>query len=316
MTTFPVQSSRRTTQLPLPAQRPPPPDDHYDLYPAFPLPQGSIQRGYDALASALTGARQVMLDGFAGVAWEEVRMHLDAAFRRVGRVPTWQDAESALKPEAEVNAFTTPFLGSNDPLFGTRATVTLLEFFQEGALAALQPDLSADLSVIYGCGAALTAWPEATLVYLDLPKNELQFRARAGQPTNLGVAPDSPKAAYKRSYFVDWPVLGAHKAALLPRIDLMVDAQRTDDPTFTSGKLLRGGLEAASLTVFRVRPWFEPGPWGGQWIKARVPELPQDVPNYAWSFELIVPENGLLFESDGLLLEVSFDGCVALTALG
>jgi hypothetical protein len=219
----------------------------------------------------------------------------------------WHAIDAALRPQAAVEALVAPFLGGDDPLFGTRFSGSLADFFDADRLAHLQPDLDAVLNIVYGCGAALAGW-DGLLVYVDVPKNEIQYRSRAGSVTNLGMGrPLSSKEMYKRFYFVDWVALNRHKARLLPHIDLIVDEQRPDEPAFMAGNVLREGLARMSRTCFRVRPWFEPGPWGGQWLRRRIPQLAQDVPNYAWSFELIAPENGLMFRSSERLLEVSFD---------
>jgi hypothetical protein len=298
---------RKTTQELLPTQHTPTAEGQYDVYGSFPLGSDVIERGYDALAEKLRGHARVILDGYGGVFWSHFRTQLDAALHRRGVRATWISVDHALKAPDAVERLVAPFLGGDDPIFGTRFTGHLQDFFDNSKLSALQPDERADMSIVYGSGAALGGW-DGYLVYVDLPKNEIQFRSRAGTIRNLGrTEADDPKRMYKRFYFVDWIALNGHKANLLPRIDLIVDEQRPDEPALADGAVLRGALDTMAHNVFRVRPWFEPGPWGGQWLKEHMPQLPQDAPNYAWSFELIVPENGLLLESDGQLLEVSFD---------
>ncbi len=298
---------RKTTQALVPTQLHTPRMEHYDLYPAFPIGARKIEIGYDALARTFARTRRVMLDGYGGVLWENFRAQLDAALQRIGIRAAWHNVDAALYPPEKIEQLIAPFLGGDDPLFGTRFTGQLRDFFDPEALARLQPDETRQLNIVYGCGAALTNW-DAPIFYVDVPKNEIQFRARAGSICNLGARSSTDaKAMYKRFYFVDWIALNQHKAELLPRLARIIDAQRPDEPASMDGDDLRAALGALSQNYFRVRPWFEPGPWGGQWLKNQIPELPQDVPNYAWSFELIVPENGLVFQSEENLLEVSFD---------
>ncbi len=298
---------RKTSQYLLPSMAPQAPTGQYNPYPAFPLEPGLIAAGFDLLAAEIARHRLVVMDGYPGVLWVNFQSRLDEALQKLARQVHWTPVEVALLPPEEIDARISPHLGGDDPLFGFRYPGGLADFFDPLKLAALHPEPSAEINILYGTGAALADW-EGALFYVDVPKNEIQFRARARSVKNIGAAQAlDPKLAYKRSYFVDWPAANRHKADLLPRLDGIIDEQRAGEPTWMPGDVLRAGLARMARSWFRVRPWFEPGPWGGQWIKEHIPQLPQDTPNYAWSFELIVPENGLLFEAGGKLLEVSFD---------
>jgi mannose-6-phosphate isomerase class I len=303
------QPFRKTTQKLAPIEHSPMPAGTYDIYPAYPIGTRKIGVGYRSLAEQIAGLRSptITIDGYIGIMWEDLVADLDAEFRQLGLHPHWVCIDVALKSAEEIETLITPYIGGSDPLFGSRSPLMARDFLQSSRLAQIHSDPSAGLSIVYGTGSTLAGW-NGPVVYCDVPKNEIQFRSRAGSVRNFGAqtAIDA-KQTYKRMYFVDWPVLNRHRKAVLDRIDLMVDTQRPDSPTFMSGNDFRSALNRMANTVFRVRPWFEPGPWGGQWIKEHVPQIPREAPNYAWSFELIAPENGIAFESDGKLLEVSFD---------
>ena len=300
-------TKRKTKQFLVPVDKPAVKPGMYDIYPAHRLPEGLIFTGFESLAREMAKHPVVVIDGYQGVFFEEIRELLQNCFHDLGLSVNWISVSSALKPEHEIDQMIGPFLGGDDPLFGTRTNLKLSDFFIQEKLNAIKLDASLDLNIVYGPGASLVPLT-GFVVYFDLPKNELQFRARAGSATNLGAAKAGvARQMYKRYYFVDWVVLNRHKQEILKRIDVFADGQRPGELSWAFGNDIRKGLHEMSRSAFRVRPWFEPGVWGGNWCLQQIEGLNPDVPNYAWSFELIVPENGLLFESSRKMLEVSFD---------
>jgi mannose-6-phosphate isomerase class I len=151
----------------------------------------------------------------------------------------------------------------------------------------------------------IVAEPWDLLVYCDMARWEIQQRQRAGEIANLGLHnhTERPSLKYKRAYFVDWRAADRLKKSLLTRIDFLLDTNQRDTPKMISGDALLQGLHNAAHRPFRVVPFFDPGPWGGQWMK-EVCDLPRDVENYAWCFDCVPEENSLLLGFGDLRVEI------------
>lgn len=298
---------RKTEQFLAPKQTEQSDPGHYDIYPGFPLGTGKIHEGYESLSKWIAQHKAVVIDGYDGVFWNEFVEKVNNELIKSGKKARWFHVDSAMKSTKELNVMLEPYLGEKDSIFGKITDKKLIDWFDKDKINNFEPDTTMDVNILIGCGASLADW-KAPIIYIDLPKNELQFRMRAGVAFNLGThQQEDSREMYKRSYFVDWRVLNDHKANILPYIDIIVDEQRPDCYLWMSGDDLRQGLTAMSQNFFRVRPWFEPGAWGGSWMKAHFDGVNKNVDNLAWSFELMVLENGLMFESDAYRLEVSFD---------
>lgn len=303
-----ASSWRKSSQPLMPMHANAPVADAYEMYPFHRLGDERIAGGYASLAAWMATQKAVLIDGYAGNDWDAIREHLRAAFGEEGKRVAWFETVSFEKPEKEILALTQPFMGEPGAVWGRITNLNLEDFFQLDALGKVKAEEEGyDLSVCIGIGASLVSW-DAPVVYIDLPKNEIQYRMRAGTTVNLGLSvPAAPAEMYKRYYFIDWVVLNRHRARIKERIAVVADGQWKDDITWAHRETLVRGLKKMSFSVIRVRPWFEAGAWGGQWLKAHIPGLPKTEVNYAWSFELIVPENGIVFESSGNLLEIAFD---------
>ncbi|MBR2745182.1 MAG: class I mannose-6-phosphate isomerase [Erysipelotrichaceae bacterium] len=148
--------------------------------------------------------------------------------------------------------------------------------------------------LVYGFGAYLVT-EKGLLVYADMTRWEIQLRYRKGESNYKANNPDEDSLKkIKRGYFIEWRIADRHKEKLLDRIDYYLDSEAEDDPNMVCGEGLRTALKSLVNRPFRMVPYFDPGVWGGQWMK-EVCHLDPSRKNYAWSFDGVPEENSLFF---------------------
>ena len=279
----------------------------YDPSPFFSLGSQKIVNGFGALTNWIIQQGAVLIDGYGGVFFKEIQLQIQKELDERGISVKWHQTSDYLKSETELEKLTAPFLGGENEVWGKKTDLELKDFFRYDEILAIKKEKTKTLNIIIGAGAGLVKW-DAPVIYFEIPKNEIQYRMKAGAITNLGSSiTGNSSYLYKRFYFIDWVVLNHHRSALLDRISIIADGQWFDEVNWIFKEDLEKGLHQLSHAVIRARPWFESGSWGGQWMKSHLEGLNKAEINYAWSFELITPENGVVLESEGKLLEITFD---------
>jgi mannose-6-phosphate isomerase class I len=286
---------------------------NYDKFPVVQVPgtDDACVEGWADIAARLRHAvacrvarrTVVTVECYAGVDEATILQEIQS---QLTPVRVLRAAEAMLAPE-QIDELVAPFLGGNDPVFGFLSGLTLPQFFDEtklGQLRARVADLDRGTVLIIGCGASLIGESDI-LIYADLTRREAQLRFRRDEISNLGV--ENRKLAanlqYKRAFFVDWRVCDRWKRGLIAKWDFVLDTNNPREPKMAEGEAVRQGLRQAVTRPFRVVPFFDPAPWGGQWMK-EVCDLDRNAKNFGWCFDCVPEENSVLLGFGGRRFEI------------
>lgn len=245
----------------------------------------------------------VVIECYHGVSDDEVLQKVQHNLKHT----LWINSKSAFKPINEVEEMVHQDV-TDDSVFGYLTRLSMIDYFDSQKLENIQNqinNLTESIIIVYGCGAAIIAPENDLIVYADMARWEIQMRMRKNEVDNLGISnrEDSFSKQYKQAYFVDWRVCDRLKKQLLHKCDFILDTNKKNEPKLVEGKSVMQALEMAASRPFRVVPFFDPGPWGGQWLK-EVCDLDRNEINFAWGFDCVPEENSLLLAYGDTMVEI------------
>ncbi|MGJ1013062.1 class I mannose-6-phosphate isomerase [Bacteroides salyersiae] len=277
---------------------------NYDRFPSTKI-SGTVIQGWENICSLLEEHLKaypaLAVDFYTGVYEEEVINELHRLSPAL-----FIDTRDLMKPESEIKAITARFM-TDDVLFGYVTNITLNDYFDQDKLKKAREEVIATKGkvVVVGSGAAMVVPAEAVLVYADMARWEIQQRFRRHEVKALGIdnRKDAVSLQYKRGYFNDWRVCDKYKESLFDKVDFWLDTHIATEPKMIDQTTFFKGIEETVHSPFRVVPFFDPAPWGGQWMK-EVCDLDPEKENYGWCFDCVPEENSLYFEVNGVRFEL------------
>ena len=144
--------------------------------------------------------------------------------------------------------------------------------------------------------------------YLDVTPKESILRIRRGQYVNLGMkAPLTTPLIIRRCYYCDFEVAVHLRRELLAGggVDFYIESDQPEDMKLLPYAAFTEVMESLASYPFRCKPVYLEGVWGGTYVM-KLRNLPKEMRNCAWVFDLIPMEVSILVEVGGTVMEFPF----------
>lgn len=286
-------------------------NSNYDKFPQIEIRHVDkpVDKGWTAIASQISNSINSLKTNKKIIAVEAYPGTYDdrllSQFKHITQASLVIDARDLYLSESELEELTFRDV-TEDRIFGVMTRLTIDDYWDSEKIAEARSVIKSAQSqtiLLYGCGASQISERIDLLVYADMARWEIQQRMRKGEIANLGTTQFDLEIArkYKRAYFVDWRIADRIKRKTFDQWDYVLDTN-ADQPVMVASSDYRMALEQAVKQPFRVVPFFDPGPWGGQWMK-EVCDLDRSEVNFAWCFDCVPEENSVLLNFNGVIME-------------
>jgi mannose-6-phosphate isomerase len=271
------------------------------------------------------GGRNIIiaLDGYIGAQWEQTinLLYQNLSLKSVristvniaGILKDQQQLDLLFKDNLEVDRVKDPVL-----LFGKLFHGTFEDMFDRVKMEALKNRITTfktqndagEVLIVYGCGCSVQSFRPFYdyIFYYDVTPKQVILRARNGNFANLGDSKARPiKEFLRRCYYVDFEVAAKLRWDLIKNNDIDFYVA-SDDPLqikIIPKEAFNSILSGLVKYPMRCKPVYLEGVWGGYYMK-KLRNLPDNMRNCAWIFDLIPLEVSIVVKVGDTLAEFPF----------
>ncbi|MBQ4526665.1 MAG: class I mannose-6-phosphate isomerase [Clostridia bacterium] len=226
------------------------------------------------------------------------------------------DAASVMLPAKEITDIVKPYLPEDrevDPvlLYGRRYKDGYKGIQDEKKVSELKKKIKSGKKIlVYGKGALCEELQDEfdLRIWLDVTPRTAVLNCKNGKNLNIGATEQLPYSLMmRRNYYVDFEIAMEQRWNMMKKqkLDYYITADEPTDMKMLPFANLIELFDELCSRPFRCRPVYLEGVWGGYYVH-KLRNLPKEMRNCAWVFDMIPLEVSLVAKLETCEFEVPF----------